>query len=134
MAGIYWMSRGELSEDRDYLLVATTGLAIPWFRPVRMWRFTRATLGILAQLGRASGCLGYSLRPGLRHGSTVSVWEDAQSLKKFQRENPHADAMRTFRSRPARPFRYAQWRATSRTLPSSWKEITDHLAADRGTA
>jgi hypothetical protein len=118
----------EPGEDRECLFIATTGLSIPWFQPLRMVGFTAYTLGILAQLHRASGCLGYSLRAELRQGSTISIWQDAESLKQFQVNEPHAGAMVAFRSTIARPFRYAQWKGSILTLPSSWEEIDARFA------
>ncbi len=128
MASIHWKSLSQLEEGREYLIVATTGLEIPWFQPVRMLRFAVSTLGILRQLGRTRGCLAYSLRAGFHKGSTISVWEDVASLRHFQHQNPHASAMKAFRSGTARPFRYAQWNGSVHTIPSGWEEITDHFA------
>ena len=134
MVRIRWKFLRDLEKDREYLVVATTGLRIPWLSPLRMWPFTAYTLGILAQLRQSEGCLAYSLRTRPLEGSTVSIWENIDTLKKFQLQNPHASAMRDFRSRTPRPFRYAQWKGSVSTLPSKWEEVNAHFAAPSQSA
>ena len=129
MSSIHWKFLRRLEEDREYVLVATTGLRFPWLSPRRMWRFQEYTRGILAQLGRTEGCLGYSLRTRPLQGSSISIWQNVDSLRQFQHQNPHASAMEAFRSTTPRRFRYAQWKGSIRTLPHSWEEIDARLAA-----
>ena len=134
MARIHWKFLREPEEDREYVLVATTGLRIPWLSPPRMWRFTAYTLGILTQLRHAEGCLAYSLRTRPLQGSTVSIWENVDSLRQFQFQNPHRNAMRDFRSTTPRPFRYAQWKGSIRTFPHKWEEVNARFATPSQSA
>jgi len=134
MARIHWKFLREPEKDREYLIVATTGLRIPWLSPRRTWRFAAFTFGILAQLRRAEGCLAYSLRTRPLQGSTVSIWENVDTLRQFQFQNPHARAMRDFRSTTPRPFRYAQWKGPIRTLPHKWEEVNAQFATPSQSA
>ena len=134
MARIHWKFLRKPQEAREYVLVATTGLRFPWLSPLRMSRFAAYTLGILAQLRHSDGCLAYSLRTRPLQGSTISIWESVESLKQFQFRNPHARAMKDFRSTTPRPFRYAQWISSIGALPRKWEEVDTQFAKPRQSA
>ena len=108
MAGIRWYFRNQPEPSREYFVVFTFGLRLAWWNPLRLWAFQRYTQGIIEQLNRSAGFVGASLRTTIRplEGSTISVWEDVESLRRFQKENPHAEAMEVLSADTKRWFQY----------------------------
>ncbi len=129
MAEIPWNFRSQTDPSRDYFVAFTIGLRLSWWNPLRLWAFHRYTQGIIEQLNQSAGCVGFSLRTTFRpfEGSTISVWEDIESLRRFQKENPHGEAMEVLSSDTKRWFQYTQWKSRGDALPRTWEEAEGHL-------
>ena len=129
MAEIPWNFRIQPDPSREYFVAATSGLRISWWNPRRAWAFQRYTLGIIEQLNRSAGCVGFALRTTFRplEGSTISVWEDIESLRRFQKENPHGEAMKVLSSDTKGRFQYAQWKSRGDALPRTWEEAEGYI-------
>ena len=129
MAEIPWNFRNQPEPSREYFVTVTIGLRLSWWNPLRLWAFHRYTQGIIEQLNRSVGFVGASLRTTVRplEGSTISVWEDVESLRRFQNENPHAEAMEVLSSGTKRWFQYALWKSRGDALPRTWEEAEGRL-------
>ncbi|MGQ0604454.1 MAG: hypothetical protein ACT4QE_22465 [Anaerolineales bacterium] len=129
MAEIPWNFRIQPDPSREYFVAATSGLEVSWRNPRKIWAFQRYTWRIIEQLNRSAGCVGFALRATFRplEGSTISVWEDIDSLRRFQKENPHGDAVKVLGSGTKGGFQYAQWKSRGEALPRTWEEAEGHL-------
>ena len=130
MAEIPWNFRIQPDSSREYFVAFTIGLRLSWWNPLRQWAFYRYTQGVIEQLNRSAGFVGASLRTTVRpfEGSTISVWEDVESLRRFQKEKPHAEAMEVLLSSDTkRWFQYTQWKCRGDALPCTWEEAEGRL-------
>ena len=114
-----WTWFAQPQPDREYVALAT-------YLPVRRWwampRFGRHTLASIRQLSSSEGVLGYSLRaaPHRRSFWTLTVWNDAASLSRYVRAQPHRDAMRWLRTSAMGEFHSARWTIDGAAVPPSW--------------
>jgi hypothetical protein len=96
-----------------------------------MFAFLRYTIFIVQELQQAAGCVGFALRGSFMsvQGATISVWEDAESLRRFITNAPHGEAMRILRSekKAETQFQYIQWKCRGDALPVTWKEMDIHF-------
>jgi len=129
MAEIRWNFQIQPEPGREYIVAATSGLRLAWWNPRRAWAFQRYSLAIAEQLNRSAGYVGASFRTTLRplEGSTISVWEDIESLRRFQKEHPHGEAMEVLRSEAKGVFRFTQWKSRGDALPRTWEEAEGRL-------
>jgi len=75
-----------------------------------------------AQLKRASGLIGYSMKARLLRKLfwTLSVWESSAALDAFVRQAPHDDAMAALREKMGKT-RFVQWRIAGFQCPPTWE-------------
>jgi len=125
MAKIPWSFRIQPDSNREYIVAATTGLGVSWKEFRKILAFQDYTRRIIDQLNGSAGCVGFALRATFRpiEGSTISVWEDADALRRFQKENSHGEARETLRSKEKGRFQYVQWKCRGDSLPQTWGEI-----------
>jgi hypothetical protein len=92
--------------------------------------FLRCSPGIERQVKAAPGVVGYSLGADLLklHFHTLSVWEDAGSLRAFARAFAHEEARQAFATDKRAPSIFVQWSVRGADLPLSWR---DALARQR---
>jgi hypothetical protein len=129
MTKIPWEFHRQLDPNHDYIVAATTGLAVEWWKFHKIFVFQRYTLQIVEALRRSKGCIGFVLRATFQPlgGATISVWADVESLRYFQKENPHGEAVRLLHSNTTGGFQYVQWKCRGDTLPRTWEEAEDHF-------
>ena len=131
MAKIPWMFRIQPDPNREYFVVFTSGLAvsISWRNLRKLWAFQQYTRRILEKLKQSEGCVAFALGAKIKsfEGSTISVWEDIESLRRFQKENPHKEAMEVVSMDLKGKFQYIQWKSQGDALPHTWKEAEDRL-------
>ncbi len=84
MPEIKWKSFTETKPNKEYLAVASS-LRLRSFWKIR--KFMEYTRKIQTQLSEAKRLVGYSLQVKFlaKHVWTVSVWEDEEALKEFER-------------------------------------------------
>jgi quinol monooxygenase YgiN len=83
-----------------------------------------------AQTRRADGALGVSLvaHPLKREFFTLSAWRDRAALDALVRTEPHRSVMKRHHgAMEASAFTF--WTAEPATLPPSWDDVNDRLAA-----
>ena len=129
MTKIPWDFRIQPDPNRDYIVAFTTGLAVDWWDFRKLFAFQRYTLRIVKELKQSKGCVGFALRAILRppQGATLSVWEDIESLRYFQKENSHGEAVPLLRSNKKGKFQYVQWKCRGDAFPYTWEETEDQL-------
>ncbi len=131
MAKIPWTFRIQPDPNQGYFVVFTSGLAISisWRNLRKIWAFQQYTLRIIKQLKQSDGCVGFSLGAKIKsfEGSTISVWEDIESFRRFQKGNPHKEAMEVLSLDLTGKFQYVQWKSQGDALPRTWKEAEDRL-------
>lgn len=126
MATLPWKKLAEVDRDREYVLYASR-------LPLRSLRSTPAFVRLIpqirAQMGRARGAVGYSLRAQVMRGTywTVSAWEDEESLAAFALSAPHIDVMRALRAH-LDPHAAVVWRASGQEIPVRFAEGRARLA------
>ena len=131
MAKIPWTFRIQPDPRREYFVVFTSGLAVSfsWRNLRKLWAFQQYTRLILEKLKQSDGCVAFALGGKIKsfEGSTISVWEDIESLRRFQKENPHKEAMEVVSMDLTGKFQYIQWKSRGAALPRIWKEAEDRL-------
>jgi quinol monooxygenase YgiN len=131
MTKIPWTFRIQPDPDREYLVIFTSGLAIAvsWRNLRKLWAFQQYTRRILEKLNESDGCVGFALGAKIKsfEGMTISVWEDIESLRRFQKEDPHKEAMDAVRMDLKGKFQYLQWKSRSDAFPRTWTEAEAHL-------
>ena len=125
MTKIPWTFRTQVDPKREYVVAATTGLAVSWREVRKLWAFQVYTRRIIAQLNSTEGCVGFALHGTLSPlaGSTLSVWETVGALRIFQNEGSHGEAMRLLSSGAQSKLRYLQWKCQGDNLPKSWEQV-----------
>jgi len=131
MAKIPWAFRIQPDPNREYFVVFTSGLAVSvsWRNLRKLWAFQQYTRRILEKLNESEGCVAFALGAKIKsfEGSTISVWEDIESLRRFQKENPHREAMEVVSMDLTGKFQYIPWESRGDALPRIWKEAEDRL-------
>ena len=131
MAKIPWTFRIQPDPDREYFVVFTSGLAVAvsWRNLRKIWDFQGYTRRILEKLNETEGCVAFALGSKIKsfEGMTISVWEDIESLRRFQKEDPHKEAMDVVKMDLKGKFQYLQWKSRGDAFPRTWQEAEDRL-------
>ena len=131
MAKIPWTFRIQPDPNREYFVVFTSGLAVSvsWRNLRKLWAFQQYTRRILEKLNESEGCVAFALGGKIKsfEGMTISIWEDIESLRRFQKENPHKEAMDVVKMDLKGKFQYIQWKSRGDAFPHTWKEAEDRL-------
>jgi hypothetical protein len=125
MAKIAWSFRIQPDPNREYIVAATTGLGVSWRDFRKIFSFQVYTRRIIDQLNGSPDCVGFALHGTLKplEGSTLSVWENAEALRRFQKENAHGEAVDVLGSNETGRFQYIQWKSRCALLPQTWEEL-----------
>ena len=89
----------------------------------------------MEQANLAPGIIGWSLGGNLfrLEFATLSVWEDAESLRRFVRDGSHKVALEAFENDVRRKSIFVQYTVLGRDLPPTWKDaIARQERQDRG--
>ena len=89
--------------------------------------FQQYTRRILEKLNESEGCVAFALGAKIKsfEGLTISMWEDIESLRRFQKENPHKEAMEVVSMDLKGKFQYVQWKSRGDAFPRICKEAED---------
>lgn len=105
---------GDQSSD-EFLCVATV-------LPIRSWRhiipFFQMSAKVQKQLEQSKGLVRYGVKTDLPHKRfwTFSVWRDRDSMEKFVRIHPHADAISKFPTWAGDGAAFVEWKTVSGTV------------------
>jgi heme-degrading monooxygenase HmoA len=101
----------------------------------RVPAFFARSFRIMKQANTAPGIIGWSLGSNLfkLEFHTLSVWEDAESLRRFVREGNHQAALGEFEQDVRRKSIFVYYKVMGRDLPVMWKDaIARQEKHDRG--
>jgi hypothetical protein len=122
-----WKPRAAVNPAREYVAFTST-FHLKSLR--RVPAFIRRSRKIMKQADDASGIVGWSLGANIfkLEFYTLSVWQDAESLRHFVRDGDHFAALAEFDRDMRRKSIFVQYKLFGRDVPPSWK---DALARQR---
>lgn len=125
MIAMPWEKRADPSPEREYVAVAAH---LPMRRVLSLPRWVGYIRGVMKQLDRSEGLVGYSLRvnPFTLNFWTLAVWKDESHLRTFLRSAPHADVMRDFGPKLS-GFRTVRWVIAGADTPPRWGDAMSRL-------
>ena len=118
MPALPWKSFAAPKSDREYTAMVSY-LPLNKFRALP--KFLRYTRQIQRQLAASEGLVGYSMDAKVfgKEFWTLSVWEDAQALRRFVHRTPHDEVMRDLLADMGKT-EFVQWKASGSSLPLDW--------------
>ena len=116
-----WKLRAAVDPAREY--VAFTS-AFHLKSLLRVPAFIRRAMKIMKQADAASGIVGWSLGQNIfkLEFYTLSVWQDAESLRHFVRDGDHLASLAEFEHDMRRKTTFVYYRLLGRDLPPSWQD------------
>ena len=127
-----WNQRAPTDPQREYVAF-TSRFFMKSLR--RVPAFMASGRRIMEQANLAPGIIGWSLGGNLfrLEFATLSVWEDAESLRRFVRDGSHKAALEAFANDVRRKSIFLQYTVLGRDLPPTWKDaIARQERQDRG--
>jgi uncharacterized protein DUF3291 len=118
MPALPWKSFASPESDREYTAMVS-------FLPLNKFRalpkFIRYTFQIQRQLAGSEGLIGYSLYANVagKEYWTLSVWEDAEALRRFVHRTPHGEIMRDLLPDMGQT-KFVRWKAKGSSVPPDW--------------
>ena len=127
MPALPWRSFRPIEPDTPYVVTITR---LPLRSHRRIPRITRATVGIVRQLSRSEGLVGYALNAKLIRKTfwTMSAWTDPEALRAFARSEAHVRAMAALSPYMNGP-RIETFTVSGSELPPDWSSAADRLVA-----
>ena len=129
---IPWKPRAVVDPEREYVAF-TSRFFMKSIR--RVPAFVARSIRIMKQANVAPGIIGWSLGSDLfkLEFHTLSVWEDADSLRRFVRDGDHQAAIEEFEQDVRRKSIFVYYKVMGRDLPVTWKDaIARQERQDRG--
>jgi heme-degrading monooxygenase HmoA len=116
-----WKPRATVDPAREYVAF-TSAFHLKSFR--RVPAFMCRSLKIMKQVDAAPGIVGWSLGANVlkREFYTLSVWRDAESLRRFVRAGAHLASAAEFEHDMRRPSIFVYYKLLGRDLPPSWND------------
>jgi hypothetical protein len=118
---IPWKQRAVVDPEREYVAFTSR-----FFMKSlgRVPAFVAHSIRIMKQANVAPGIVGWSLGSDLfkLEFHTLSVWEDADSLRRFVRDGDHRAALEQFEQDVRRKSIFVYYRVIGRDLPPTWKD------------
>ena len=118
MPALPWKSFAAPQSDRDYTALVSY-LPLNKFRALP--KFMKYTFQIQRQLAASEGLVGYSMDADVvgKEFWTLSVWEDAQALRRFVHHKPH-DKVMTDLLPDMGKTEFVRWKASGSSIPPDW--------------
>ena len=118
MPALPWKSFASPESDREYTAMVSF-LPLNKFRALP--RFMLYTRQIQRQLAESEGLIGYSMDANVvgKKVWTLSVWEDAEALRRFVHRTPHDEIMRDLLPDIGRT-EFVRWKAKGSSVPPDW--------------
>ena len=126
MPPLPWRTSQPVDPEASYA-VAITKLPLRSHR--RIPSIMLSTLGIMHQLKRSEGLVGYALKADLLRKTfwTMSAWHDQEALTAFVRSDVHRKAMTTLQPHMDDP-RIKTYEARGSKVPPTWPDLARELA------
>ena len=118
---IPWRQHAAVDPQREYVAF-TSRFFLKSLR--RVPAFLASSIRIMKQANVAPDIIGWSLGTDLFRLEflTLSVWEDAESLRRFVRDGSHHVAIEAFEKDLRRKSIFVYYRVLGRDLPLTWKD------------
>ena len=118
MPALPWKSFASPKSDREYTALVSL---LPLNRFGALPRFVRYTLQIRRQLAASEGLIGYSLDANIpgKEFWTLSVWEDAEALRRFVHRTPHGGIMGDLLPDMGQT-EFVRWQVKGSSVPLGW--------------
>ena len=118
MPALPWKSFAAPKSDREYTAMVTY---LPLNRFRALPKFMKYTRQIQLQLVGSEGLVGYSMDANVigKEFWTLSVWEDAQALRRFVHRTPHDEVMRDLLADMGKT-EFVRWKASGSSIPLDW--------------
>ena len=125
MPTLPWKSFAAPERDREYTAMVSY-LPLNKFRALP--KFLRYTRQIQRQLAASEGLVGYSMDAKVfgKEFWTLSVWEDAEALRRFVHRDPHDETMTDLLPDMGRTA-FVRWRAKGSTVPPDWSAAKERV-------
>ncbi|KAA3643410.1 MAG: hypothetical protein DWQ07_23135 [Chloroflexi bacterium] len=129
MVDLIWNFLREIQEDKEYILVATSGLQAPPLNMAMSDEIIELTNQVVGQLRDADGCMGYALHNSFMPYSewTVSIWESDDAVNQFFRTGTHLAVIKKLGELIQANFKHARWLMDGSELPPAWEQILEEL-------
>ena len=116
-----WKQRAAVDPEREYVAF-TSCFFLNSVR--RVPAFVARSRHIMKQVDTAPGVVGWSLGGNLfkLEFYTLSAWLDAESLRRFVRDDNHLVALHEFERDLRRKSIFVYYKVLGRELPLSWKD------------
>lgn len=118
MPALPWKYFASPESDREYTAIVSY-LPLNKFRALP--KFIRYTRQIQRQLAGSKGLIGYSMDANIAGQEfwTLSVWEDAETLRRFVHRTPHDEVMRALLPDMGQT-EFVRWKASGSSIPPDW--------------
>jgi quinol monooxygenase YgiN len=125
MPALPWKSFASPESDREYTALVSY-LPLNKFRAVP--KFLRYTRQIQRQLAASEGLVGYSMDANVvgKEFWTLSVWEDAEALRRFVQNTPHDKVMEDLLPDMAQT-EFVRWEAKGSSVPPDWGAAKERI-------
>ena len=129
MPALPWKSFVAPERDREYTALVS-------FLPLNKFRalpkFMRYTFQTQRQLATSEGLIGYSMDANIlgKEFWTLSVWEDAEALRRFVHRTPHEEIMRDLLP-DMRQTEFVRWKAKGASVPPDWGAAKERVREQR---
>lgn len=125
MPALPWKSFASPESDREYTALVSY-LPLNKFRALP--KFMRYTRQIQRQLAASEGLVGYSMDANVvgKEFWTLSVWEDAEALRRFVRHTPHDKVMKDLLPDMGQT-EFVRWKAKGSSVPLDWGAAKERI-------
>jgi heme-degrading monooxygenase HmoA len=121
MPALPWNSFASPESDREYTAMVSY-LPLNKFRALP--KFMLYTRQIQRPLAESEGLIGYSMDANVvgKEFWTLSVWEDAEALRRFVHRTPHDEIMRDMGR-----TEFVRWKSKGSSVPPDWGAAKDRV-------
>ena len=129
MPALPWKSFASPESDREYTAMVSY-LPLNKFRALP--KFMLYTRQIQRQLAESEGLIGYSMDANVvgKEFWTLSVWEDAEALRRFVHRNPHDETMTALLPDMGQTA-FVRWQAKGSSVPPDWSAAKERVRSQQ---
>jgi Domain of unknown function (DUF3291) len=125
MPALPWKSFAAPESDREYTAMVSY---LPLNKLRALPKFMKYTFQVRRQLAGSEGLIGYSMDANVlgKEFWTLSVWEDAEALRRFVHRNPHDEVTRDLLPDMGRT-EFVRWQASGSSVPLDWEAAKERV-------
>ena len=129
MPALPWKAFAAPESDKEYTALVSF---LPLNKFGALPRFVRYTFQTRRQLAVSEGLIGYSMDANIlgKEFWTLSVWEDAQALRRFVHRTPHEEIMRDLLPDMGQT-EFVRWQAKGSSIPLDWGAAKERVRERR---